>query len=222
MLLNSLFKYFIPPLIQKNALRYSYAKNIVGSALIASVMAPGFALLYYFLNFPLAAGVLLLEGIIILAAVFLLKFSSSVELVRAIIVGSLALCLSWITVSLGGLISPASYWLILPPLVAIFFGGIKDGFLWGTFCVFTTMLLYTLQHFGFLLNISPINNTLLLQAVSICGLIIILIWLAYFFERGKREAAIEILNANKELSAKEHLETQAKIADNANLSLIHI
>ncbi len=211
------FNKFVPDAIKQDALQYSYAKNILGCMIIATVAAPAYAILYYVLNFYLATYVLFLFTLVIALSAYLFQYIKSIEIMREIVVSSVFLCLLWLTYHLGGIISAASFWLIIPPLLAVFFGGgLREGFLWGVFCAFSILVLYFLQYFNMPLPVSPIQNILLLQVTSICGLITVILFLTYFFERGKHEAAHQIKEADRQLRAKHESEIIAKKAEEAN------
>jgi signal transduction histidine kinase/CheY-like chemotaxis protein len=216
MLLKLLCKHFLPETVTHDPLYYSYAKNIVGAIIIAAIAAPLYAILYYKLNFPLGALVLALEGIIIVSSIFLFHYSKSLTLVREIIVGSLSITLIWLSYHLGGIVSPAVYWLVLPPLVAIFFGSISSGLIWSMICILSILIFYLLQinHHSF--PNTSILDPLILQQVSLSGLVLVILTLGYFFERGKREAAQEIKDAYQLLRLKADAEIAAKKAEEAN------
>src|SRR5579883_1356707 len=115
------FNKFVPDAIKQDALQYSYAKNILGCMIIATVAAPAYAILYYVLNFYLATYVLFLFTLVIALSAYLFQYIKSIEIMREIVVSSVFLCLLWLTYHLGGIISAASFWLIIPPLLAVFF-----------------------------------------------------------------------------------------------------
>lgn len=218
MIFRSIARQLIPSWIRKDALYYSYAKNLIGSAIIAAFATPGFALLYYYLGFHLAFYMLLLLGTIIIGTVAFFKRIKSFFLVREIITGSVYVCLAWLSYALGGVFSAASFWLIIPPLLAIFYGSLRSGFIWLVLCIATIIVLSGAMENGFNFPATPVNNELLLQTVSICGLILVIFALAYFFERGKQEAALQIQEADRKLRAKEKVELMAKKAEDASLA----
>ncbi len=215
--MKSFFSQFIPDSIKENALKHSYAKNLVRSAFIASIATPSYALLYYYLHFYQASFIILLVGFIITSAIFLLRLPGSLILARELILLSSFLCLTWLSYRMGGLNAPTSFWLIMPPLLAIFFGSILEGLLWSFICFVTIVIFFLLAYLQIPLPASPVTKPLLLYTASLGGLIVIIFCLVYFFEIGKREAAQEILSVNKKIQlAKDKAENLAKKAEIAN------
>jgi signal transduction histidine kinase len=208
---------FLPDFIQKNVLEHSYARNIVGSSIIAIFATPPYAYLYYSLGFPEAAIWILLTGFIVMTAAFFLKFSGSLFWSRELILFPLFVCLSWLTYHLGGLPSPTTVWLILLPLMSIFYGGIIEGIFWCVIAISTIFFFFWLHTSQFVLPPSPITDPMLLRLFSQTGLILIILWLVYFFETGKKEASKEVILANIQLQqSKDVAEDLAKKAAIAN------
>lgn len=209
-MLYKIYNKWIPEQLKEDVLIFSSAKNIISTTLIAIFAVPGYALIYYFLNYPLATYVILLLGVVFFCSVLILKFSGSLFLSGELFVGALFLCLIWLSYTFGGLTSSATFWLILPPFLAIKFGSIKSGFFWGFCGVVIVLILYLLEIMHIPLPPSPISNELVLRVTSIAGLITIVLMLAYFFEVGKREAAFQL-----EIS-KSQSEYFAEIAQESN------
>lgn len=124
---TQLSNYFIPEKIKARREDYFRAKNILGGVMIAAVSAPLFAFFYYFFGAEAAALVILLEGVCIVGAAFILKNSGSVFWTRELIVGSLALTLFWLGYTTGGISAPATFWLALPPITAFFLVVLNQG-----------------------------------------------------------------------------------------------
>jgi|GEM_PF-5148598 len=207
----------IPGSLKHDILIHSYAKNLVGSMLIASIAAPFYAILYYLLNFPRASYLILAVWLMIIISILVLKYFSSLFLSRELIVFSIFFCLTWLTYSMEGLNAPTSIWLILPPMLAIFFGSMLSGIFWTCLCLIEALIFLYLDYANFSLPRSPISHPILLQALSLGGLIVTIFFLVYFFELGKREATQENRVANKKLQlAKEEAEELAKKAEVAN------
>ena len=210
--MNVVLTKLIPAHLKQDALCYSSAKNVVGGAFIALLAAPFFALVYYHFGFPSAALFILAEGLFISFAAFSLQFSGSLFLTRELIISSLFGTLAWLSYHLGGMHSPTIYWLILPPLLSIFFGGRSKGLCWGALCLSTVIFFYWLP-------LSPIlgHRQNALMAISLGGLIVIILGLAYLFEQGKKAAAYDLQKMNRALKlAKEQAEQSAKTAEVAS------
>jgi signal transduction histidine kinase/CheY-like chemotaxis protein/PAS domain-containing protein len=217
-MLEKIFKKLIPEHMQGSVLQYSYAANAVGCALIVLLLNPIFAIVYYFFDFPAGSIALLIEGSVIIAAVLSMKYLS-LCIVREIIALAIYIFMVWEAYHLGGVSSSVSYWLVLPALAVTMMGGKKSSLIWCVICIATVIVFYLLKHFNYPLPPSSITDPLLLKAFSMIGLIVCLLYVGYFFERGKREGAKEIQQTNLQLQiAKEDSENLAKIAKNASLA----
>jgi signal transduction histidine kinase/CheY-like chemotaxis protein len=216
-MLSLLFNQLIPHSIKEDTLAYSHAKNIIGGGIITLVASPLYALVYYILGFPLGSCVITGLGFFIILSVISLRFTESVCLTRILIIGSLALSITWLSYHVGGIGSPVAFWLVLPPLLAIFFGGTRAGFIWAVYCVSAAVWMYLLAYNNTPLPVSPITDLVFLQTFSISGLLLIIVSLAYLFERGKQEYTAEIEATNKKLyAAKVEAEESAQRALEAN------
>jgi len=191
-MLTKVYEKLISEHIRQDPLAFSYAKNIVGAIFIALIASPFYALIYYGFGFHQASALILIEGFIVVAAVGFLNIGSLV-LAREMIVGSLTICITWLSIYLGGVFTPTAFWLILPPLLAVFFGDRRASVYWGLCCILLNIFLY--YNFSPAVE-SPSPNLLHLQVISISGLVCIILALAYFFEQGKRDAMREMQEAN--------------------------
>lgn len=217
MIINTLYQ-LIPCSLKDHPLAYSYAKNIISCILVACIATPTYAILYYYLNYHLAAIVILLTGTLIISAGLLLQTKHSIFWSRQLIVAPLFFCIVWLSYSLGGLTAPPSSWLVLPPLIAIFLGGRKDSIFWGSCSVSVIILFFFLKYLQLSSVPIIIPHLLLLEGASLGGLIIIILWLESLFEKGRRVAIKEIQKANQELRrAKDKTEAFAKKAQSASL-----
>lgn len=198
-MLRMLYIKLIPTIMQDNVHSFAYAKNIINCTLIALVAVPSYAIVYYYLNFPTGSVIVLITGIFILAASLLLKPLNSLALSRALIVAPVFLCLTSLTYFIGGIFSPTIFWLILPPMLGIILGSTVSAFFWALLSIFTILLFYFLSslHIGF--PTYAVTNLLFLQMFSLCGLVLIILFLSYFFERGRKEGALEIQITNQKL-----------------------
>src|SRR5579883_1807372 len=207
-MLKHIFEYLISPRIKSNAIAYDNAKNIVVTMLVTVVAAPIYAYYYYFIQYYVAAYAVLIEGGIICFATILLRYVSFITVSRTLIIGSLIICITFLSYLFGGIISPPVFWLILPPIMSIYFGEVTSSFLWSACCVLITISLYLLQlgHIPFLYSVN--EKILFLQMIALCGLIIVAHILSFFFERMKHEAIKEANLANLELQASKDKEEE--------------
>ena len=184
--LEYLYQVFIPGDLKKDDVEFTYAKNFLATVLVSFFAAPFYAILYYYLNFTMAVIVIVVAEIIMLASVFIFKYTRSLLFASSIFIFTLVCLLYWLTYSLGGLYTPTSYWFILPPLIATFIGGISAGAIWCLLCFIAVTSIYLLEYFHFNFPSNPVTNPLLLQYIAISGLVIVIMVLANFFEIGKR------------------------------------
>ncbi|EKD72870.1 MAG: hypothetical protein ACD_45C00556G0001 [uncultured bacterium] len=186
MLINEIFKIFIPDNITKDILQYTRAKNLVGACIISTIASPIFILLYYFLHAHFEAYLIILAELFILSSLLILKYFSSLFYARHLLLTALAGIIIWLTYRLGGIFSAPSYWLTLLPLVAAFIGGMRVGYFWCVVSIVAISIFYLLEYLNFSFPVSQLANPLLLQYFSISGLVLVIISLVYFYERGKR------------------------------------
>lgn len=191
-MLTRLYSSLISKRLKEDILIYSNAKNIISAALIAIIMVPLFSLVYYFLHYPLGSYIVLLLGFCIFLSVVILKYYGALLISGGLFVAALFLCLTFLSFTLGGLISPATFWLLLPPFLAIKFGALKSAFFWGCLSIITVVILFIFQYLQIPLPPSQVSNEILLWVISVSGLVIVFFLLAYFFELGKREATYEL------------------------------
>ncbi len=211
------FDQLMPERIKNDAISHAYAKNLIGVALINCIAAPAYALLYYYLQMYLAAFVILGVGFFILASILVLKLSHSLFLARELILVSFFFGITWLSYHLGGLSSATTFWVLITPLIAIFLGGMVDGLFWCVICIVAILVFSWQEASGTTLPAFLIPYPTLLQTTSLIGLLLVILWLVYFFEIGKREATQEIMIINKKLrQATKEAEGAAKQANIAS------
>jgi len=116
---------------------------------------------------------------------------------------------------MSGIMAPSAYWFTLIPLLALFMGGYVPGIIWAIISCSTVLSLYFLQDAVSILPASPISNILLLQAISIIGLVGVIFALAMFYQTAKDQIltnlqqAIALIQLNGEQLVKTNLNLQA-------------
>jgi len=188
MLLERFINKFIPYGINKDIVELSHAKNFVGVCIISLVASLFYAGLYYYLHYYKATYAVILAEIIMLSSLLILKHFGSLIHAANVFIISLTCLLIWLTYHLGGLYSATAYWFILPPLTATFIAGTRSGYVWSIICLVITSTFYLLQYIKYVFPIIPINDPLLLQYIAICGLNVVIICMAYFYEQGKKDS----------------------------------
>jgi diguanylate cyclase (GGDEF)-like protein len=181
-IIDRILRAFIPTDISQNIDEFSHTKNLVGACIISIVASFGYALIYYLLDFSYAAHVIMINELILVSALASLYFRSSLVFARTAFLGSLTLLVLWISLYSGGIYSSSAYWLILPSLVATFVAGFRSGYRWCTITLMAAALLYYLQYIHYPLPKPPITDPLILEFLGICGLNLVVLTLAYFYE----------------------------------------
>jgi len=193
MTIERVFKFLIPADIVNDITHYSYAKNLVGACIISIIAAPLYALLYFFLNDVAGALAICLVEFFLLFSLIILKYLRSLFYANFIFITALTCLLSWLTYHLGGLYSATAYWLILPPLVAAFIGGMRIAYFWCLVSIAVASVLYALEYTHYHFPNSSLSDPLFLQYTALCGLNIVIVFLVYFYESGK-ELSLEKLH----------------------------
>lgn len=188
MISERIYKALIPDDIASDIVKYSYAKNLVSACVISIIASPIYAFLYYLLHDHAAAYAILFVEVLILCSLAVLKYFRSLFYCNIIFIASFTCLIFWITYTLGGIHAETAYWLILPPIIAAFIGGMRAAYFWCVISLMLTSYMYFLEYNGVHLPISPIKNAMLLQYISICGLAIIIVLLIHFYEIGKKSS----------------------------------
>jgi diguanylate cyclase (GGDEF)-like protein len=181
-MMERIFQAFIPEDIEKDIIKSAYARNLIAACIISIFAALGYAGLYYYLKFYTGAYVILSNEIILLATLFIVKYFRSVFIASMVFITSLVVVLFWITYNLGGIYSATTYWLVLPPLIATYIGGMRFGYLWCLITLCVISIFYFLEYTHYQFSISPISDPLFFLYVSMCGLDLVILWFIYFYE----------------------------------------
>jgi diguanylate cyclase (GGDEF)-like protein len=191
---EKIFSFFVSPAISKDDAAFSSAKNLLGTCFIAFVTSPFYAWIYYLLHDNEGALVILIGEIVMLSSLIALKYSKTPTIAGNIFVFSLTLLLTWLSYHLGGLQAPTTYWLVLPPLIALFVGNIKSGLVWCFINLILILGIYLLEASHYVFPTPPITDMLLLQMLDTCGLAIVAISLIIFYEKEKQKNIERLTN----------------------------
>jgi len=201
MAIESFNSYFIPHQIQQDEIAFTAARNHVNTCIISFIVATFYAQLYYFLGFPEAILAIVICEVLILASLFILKYSSRLDVAIQVMVFAITAALVWLIYHLGGIKSPILYWLILPGFIATFIGGARSGVIWCGITILTALFFYGLYIFSYPLDIAPITKDWLLKLVSFSGLGMLLVALVYVYEADKSSS----INKLKQLAYRDGL-----------------
>lgn len=194
-------EWFIPPAARATPEAHNRAQNLVNAAVLAVLASPAYAAFYYALGDPAGCVSLLLCCAGTLSAPFLLRARGSIFLAREVFVGTAFFTFVYLNYHLGGVSSPATGWLITPPVAAMLIGGIATAMFWLAMSGITLALLYALPLMGVALPAPPIANMSLLYFVVELGLFVVVVFFVLMFEvtktRGfiKLEKALDYINA---------------------------
>jgi diguanylate cyclase (GGDEF)-like protein len=217
MIVEPVFNIMIPHNLSNDPVKMTYAKNFVSACIVSIFASPIYILLYYLLHDHAASCAVLTAEIIMLSSLFILKYLRSLFFATTIFITALTSLLIWLAYHQGGIYSATAYWLILPPLVAVFISGIKSGFFWCAVSIVAISIFYLMKHHHFHFPASSITDPLLLQYLAICGLIIIIIWLIYFYETVKNAnlEKLQYIAYHDPLTGLPNLSAYNKLLENA-------
>ncbi len=193
----SVVHWFIPERLQNNPLALSRSQNVVSAAAIAGISDPFYALLYYLLGFKSATPVILICGVFMVSAPFILKLTGRIKIAEQAFLCAVFYNFCWLTYHLGGVSAPTADWLIICPVVAILLGGVFTGIFWLAMSCAAIAGIYLLQVYNVPLPLSPILDVSLLRFACGLGLFIVVINLVLFFELTKTQGFIKLEQALK-------------------------
>jgi diguanylate cyclase (GGDEF)-like protein len=189
--------WFIPDRLRSNPLALSRCQNVVSAAAIAGLSDPFYALFYYLLGFKSATPVILLCGLFMVSAPFLLKLTGRIKIAEEVFVAAVYCNFCWLTYHLGGVEAPTAAWLIICPVVAMLLAGVATGIFWLVMSCLAIVTIYSLEVVGVPMPRSPIEDPLLLQTVCGIGLFVVIVIFVLFFELTKTQGFIKLEQALK-------------------------
>ncbi len=184
-MIEYLYRLFIPRQMLNDITNLTYVKNLVAACAIAAFTIPFYAVIYYWLGYTPGAIGMLIGLVFMWSSLIALNVFNSFNAAKLIFITAVLTLLFWLVFQTGGIDSTAAYWLILPPLLAAFIGGIRLSVLCCTVCVFYLTLLYLLVESGYIFPLHPLRDPLVLQVMGIEGLCFVIVALAFFYETAK-------------------------------------
>jgi diguanylate cyclase (GGDEF)-like protein len=188
MFLDFLYRKFIPKHIEKDIILFTLSKNLVGTSVIGCIGCLFFASYFFVITFYSGMVSVLILFVVFMTTPWIYKRSGSILLARELTVCSLTMALLWLTYQLGGLYSAASFWLLLPPFIAMFLDCVVCAVLWSLLINLALIIIY------YYMRNSPtgmehlVSYPLELQLVSLIGLNFVVMALAYLFVSVKRKS----------------------------------
>ncbi|WP_284699899.1 methyl-accepting chemotaxis protein [Chitinolyticbacter albus] len=184
---RNLVGWFIPETLHREALVYSRARNVVGSALLAVLMVPAFAISYFKLGHTTMAAGLLVAGLAMLISALLLKLTGQLLLARECLIATFFGMVSWMCLVNGGITSSSIPWFLAIPVAANFIGGKRDGVAWSVLTMLAILLFAAAHGQHWPLPKSPLGpeHHVSLVTRSLLGLTLVMLGLGWMFESGK-------------------------------------
>ena len=188
--------WFIPAdVLNGPAAARSRAENVVNAALLAGTAGPFYALAYFLLGFPAAGLEILLCCLCMLAAPLLLRATGSVRAARELFLCALFFNFTWLSYYLGGIGAPTASWLITPPLVAMFLGGVGCALSWLALSCVAAIAIYALPGAGHALPVHPVSDMALLYLACHLGLFVVVLVFALLVEMTKTQGFVKLEQA---------------------------
>lgn len=200
MSLSQLTEWFIPDRVRQDPTGLIHARTVVTVALLASVIAPIFAISYFKHHHPAMGWGILIGSAGMLLAPLLVKGLAQVRLAAEFAVTCMYLMVAWMLYVNGGIMSTSLPWLASIPFAAIFIAGRLSGYLWSVISIGTVGLFLWFQQTGVALPVSPIPESMLpvQQAKSLVGMSLIVIVLALAFDRAKTRGFAQLEEAKEQ------------------------
>ncbi|QNM98538.1 methyl-accepting chemotaxis protein [Chitinimonas koreensis] len=185
--LGNVIDWFIPDALRQNPIDLSRARNIAGATLLAAIFVPIFAINYFKLGHGAMGWGILISGVLMLSAAFVMKLSGLLLLTREYAIAVCFGMVTWMCYVNGGIESSSAPWFLLIPLTAMFIGGRVSSMFWSACSLIAIVLFFLANKHGWSLPPSPLGPELhpQLQFRSLMGLTIVIFFLALVFEIGK-------------------------------------
>lgn len=197
--INEYQNHFLDSIVLRSEKQQTYAKNIAGVSLVASVGVPIFAILYFCLGLPICAAGILGGGSGLMLAPHILKFTQNILLSRIIAIISLYIIFLIICFSMQGIMSACTYWFLTMPVAAVFMGGMFPGIFWAVIVSATIIYMHYYEQSGRTFMNMVAENPLLLQTSSIIGLMLVITSLAILFDSSKNHSIKQMKKAKNDL-----------------------
>ena len=201
-------QWFIPLDVRHDAATLTRAQNVINAVVMAALSGPLYALVYAALGYSAAARVILTCCACMFAAPFLLRLTKSIVVAREVFLCAVFFNFSWLTYALGGVSAPTAGWMVVPPMVAMFLGGMATAMFWLCLTCAAVIFIYTLPLFGIPLPPNPVENMELLYLLCDVGLYLVIVLFVMLFELTKTEGFVKLQHAldfMKELATRDAL-----------------
>jgi signal transduction histidine kinase/DNA-binding response OmpR family regulator len=164
---------FVPQDLQTDAKTQRQALRAVVLGLAMVVWVPVFAPIYYALNAPFAAVMVVCVGLAIVGSMLSLRFTKSPALTGNLIAFFVFSVLVALTCVTGGLGSVCLWWLPSVPIIALILCGIRSGIIWAlASCVACAVFFVLSMREVPILNEIGVMEQRWLDLAAVCGIII--------------------------------------------------
>ncbi len=200
--------WFIPARLQHTPALLSRAQNIINAVVMAALAGPFFAGVYYYLDYPAGAQMILLACLPMLSAPFVMRWSGSMRAACEVFVSACFFIFTWLSVHMGGVTSPTAAWMIVPPVVAMLIGGMRSSVFWTSASCLTLSALFALPLLGVPLPRHQVPDLQALHFLSSVGLIVLVVTFVLLFEMTRTQGFIKLeraLNFINELAIRDEL-----------------
>ncbi|MGB0591796.1 MAG: hybrid sensor histidine kinase/response regulator [Myxococcota bacterium] len=203
---------FMPPGLEPSSPEAFRTQAIISTALLVGNSGFPFILLFFFMQHPKEAVVIVWSWLLFMAIPWLAKRAVRPSLLAHLLAANyyqchLFLCLIW-----GGIDAPNIMWFAAMPIVSVLVGGIAHGIVWGAVAALSVLSVYLLQFTGVIELTSSLEpgEHLFVVAASAVGLLGAIFGSTAAFEslriraiRHRVRAEAQLLSTNQDLMTRE-------------------
>ena len=202
-LLDAILDWLTPESVRPDPTQLGRARTILGSAVLAALFVPVFSIHYFKLHHPAMGWGILTAGGAMLGSALLLKLTGWLRLCRELLTASFFGMVVWMCFVNGGLESSSAPWFLLVPVAATFIGGRGTGLFWTACSIAAVLAFFTARQQGWALPRSPLGPELHPELLtrSMVGLSLVLLAMAWIFERGKATSLARLEEARQRAEA---------------------
>jgi diguanylate cyclase (GGDEF)-like protein len=188
-------RWFIPLEVREDAATLTRAQNVINAVVMAALSGPFYAFAYHALGYGAAARVILTCCAGMFVAPFLMRATKSIVVAREAFLCAVFFNFSWLTYAMGGVSAPTAGWMVVPPMVAMFLGGLATAMFWLGLTCATVALIYALPLLNIPLPSNPIEDMSLLYLLCDLGLYVVIVLFVILFEVTKTQGFIKLQHA---------------------------
>jgi len=188
-------RWFIPLEVREDAATLTRAQNVINAVVMAALSGPLYAFTYHALGYDAAARVILTCCAGMFIAPVLMRVTKSIVVGREVFLCAVFFNFSWLTYAMGGVSAPTAGWMVVPPMVAMFLGGVATAMFWLCMTCATVVFIYALPLLGIPLPANPVEDMTLLYLLCDIGLYTVIVLFVLLFELTKTKGFIKLQHA---------------------------